>query len=83
MKGGLFPSSEALLRSKRRRRSHGWAGRACTLGVQLLDCIRVIRGAVLKLGRKGELSITELQREPRSALERQCQPIPSRAGSGA
>lgn len=57
--------------------------RVCTLGIQILGCIRVIRGAVLKLGRKGKLSITDLQRAPGSVLERQCEPTPvSQAPAG-
>ena len=73
----------SIIEKQKAQRDLWLESRVCTLGVQLLGCIRVIGGAVLKLARKGKLSITDLQRGPRSALERQCEPTPvSQAPAG-
>lgn len=77
LKGDLSPSSEAFLKSKRHRGRGRWVSRAPGLWVQLLNCIRVIKGAALKLGKERRLSTTELPSGPSSALEKQCQPTPA------
>lgn len=64
LKGDLSPSSEAFLKSKRHRGSGGWVSRAPGLWVQLLNCIRVIKGAALKLGKKRRLSIMSFKGGP-------------------